>query len=322
MLTRFYPSDKMPKPQLLRSLPIPVGCVLVGCLLAGCSSGTGPDTRPLQGNLDGPLAETVNGTPVPQALLEAVARARELDLANPEQRGQALTLLTDYVLLSQAARQGNFYSEEKFRADVEAARIQGVANATLGLLQQQAPITDAVVRAEYESQVAQAGKFEYDFTQLLFDKAEDAQKVAAEIDSGKTFNAVYDAWRGKSKQAKAFNRVRQDQIPPELAKALAGLKNGETMRAPIKTGFGWHIVHLSIANPFTPPPFDQVKDSVRQGLLLRVGRERLQKLKEQAKVEYPPGAQPPAAPKKTMSAGKAMPTEVAGKGVDAAERKD
>jgi hypothetical protein len=298
-----------------------VGPLLVGPFLAGCSSGSGPDTRPLQGNLDGQLAETVNGTPVPQALLDAVARARGLDLANAEQRAQALTLLTDYVLLSQAAQHGNFYSEEKFRADVEAARIQGVANATLGLLQQQAPITDAVVRAEYESQVAQAGKFEYDFTQLLFDKAEDAHKAAAEIDSGKPFNAVYDAWRDKSKQAKAFNRVRQDQIPPELAKALAGLTNGETSRVPIKTDFGWHVVHLSIANPFTPPPFDQVKDSVRQGLLLRVGRERLQKLKEQAKVEYPPGMAPPAAPAKGNAA-KPAPPDASAKGVDAAEKKD
>jgi len=306
----------MHKPLLLLSMPI-----LVGCVLAGCSSGNGADTRPLQGGLDGPLAVTVNGTPVPQALLEAVARARELDLAKPEQRAQALTLLTDYVLLSQAARQGNFFSEEKFRADIEAARISGVANATLELLQQQAPITDAVVRADYESQVAQAGKFEYDFTQLLFDKADDAQKVAAEIQAGKAFNTVYDAWRGKAKQAKAFSRVRQDQIPPELAKALAGLKNGETSGVPVKTDFGWHIVHLSIANPFTPPPFDQVKDSVRQGLLLRVGRERLQKLKEQAKVEYPPGALPPAAPAKG-DAVKAAPAGPAEKAVDAAERKN
>jgi len=311
----------MHKPRLLLALPTLVGPLLVGPFLAGCSSGSGPDTRPLQGNLDGQLAETVNGTPVPQALLDAVARARGLDLANAEQRAQALTLLTDYVLLSQAAQHGNFYSEEKFRADVEASRIQGVANATLGLLQQQAPITDAVVRAEYESQVAQAGKFEYDFTQLLFDKAEDAHKAAAEIDSGKPFNAVYDAWRDKSKQAKAFNRVRQDQIPPELAKALAGLTNGETSRVPIKTDFGWHVVHLSIANPFTPPPFDQVKDSVRQGLLLRVGRERLQKLKEQAKVEYPPGMAPPAAPAKGNAA-KPAPPDVSAKGVDAAEKKD
>jgi len=289
-------------------------------VLAGCSSGSGPDSRPLQGNLDGPLAETVNGTPVPQALLEAVARARELDLAKPEQRAQALTLLTDYVLLSQAARQGNFFAEEKFRADVEAARIQGVANATLGLLQQQAPITDPVVRAEYESQVAQAGKFEYDFTQLLFDKAEDALKVTAEIEAGKPFNAVYDAWRGKAKQAKAFSRVRRDQVPPELAKALAGLKNGETSRVPVKTDFGWHVVHLSIANPFTPPPFDQVKDSVRQGLLLRVGRERLQKLKEQAKVEYPPGAHAPVVPAKSDAGNSA--TGSPEKAVDAAERKN
>jgi len=300
----------MHKAQLLLSLLI----------LAGCSSGDGPDTRPLQGNLEGPLAETVNGTPVPQALLEAVARARDLDLAKPEQRTQALTLMTDYVLLSQAARQGNFFSEEKFRADVEAARIQGVANATLGLLQQQAPITEAVVRAEYESQVAQAGKFEYDFTQLLFDKADDAQKVAGEIDAGKPFNAVYDAWRAKAKQAKAFSRARQDQVPPELAKALAGLKNGETTRVPVKTEFGWHVVHLSIANPFTPPPFDQVKDSVRQGLLLRVGRERLQKLKEQAKVEYPPGATPPVAAK--GDAAKVAPARPADKAVEAAEKKD
>jgi len=306
----------MHKPRPLIALPI-----AFGSFLAGCSSSSGPDTRPLQGNLEGQLAETVNGMPVPQALLEAVARARDLDLANPEQRAQALTLLTDYVLLAQAAQHGNFYSEEKFRADVEAARIQGVANATLGLLQQQAPITDAVVRAEYESQVTQAGKFEYDFTQLLFDKAEDAHKAAAEIDSGKPFNAVYDGWRGKSKQAKAFSRVRQDQIPPELAKALAGLKNGESSRVAIKTDFGWHVVHLSIANPFTPPAFDQVKDSVRQGLLLRVGRERLQKLKEQAKVEYPPGAPPPAASAKG-SAAKAPPPDASATGVDAAEKKD
>jgi len=33
---------------------------------------------------------------------------------------------------------------------------------------------------------------------------------------------------------------------------------------------------------------------VRQNLVLRRGRERLQKLKEQAKIDYPPGAGPPA----------------------------
>jgi len=294
-----------------------LGLALV--FLAACSAGSdAPDARPIQNAIAGAPVETVNGTPVPQALLEAVARMRNLDLTRREQRDQALALLTDYVLLAQTAQQNGFFSKEPFRADVEAARLQGLANATLQQLQQQVPMTDAVVKAEFDAQVAKVGKVEYDFSQLLFDNPDDALKAASAVLGGKPFAEVSSAWRGKAKQAKAFTRVRPDQVPEELAKALSELKNGETTKVPVKTRFGWHVVHLDISNPFTPPPFEQVKDSVRQGLLLRVGRERLQKLKEQAKVEYPPGAIPPTAAAKA----KAVPPDVSAKGVDAAEKKD
>jgi len=265
-------------------------------LLAGCSSGAGgPDSRPIQNDVGGSIVETVNGTPVPQALLESVARARNLDLSKREARDQAMALLTDYVLLAQSAQQNGYYANAQFRADVEAARLQGVGNATLLQMQQQAPITDAVVKAEFDAQVARVGKVEYDFTQLLFENSADALKATGEVIAGKPFAEVYKAWRGKAKQAKAFTRVRSDQVPEELAKALAELSNGETSKVPVKTRFGWHVLHLDIANPFTPPPFEQVKESVRQTLLRRIGQERLRQLKEQAKIEYAPGVTPPAA---------------------------
>ena len=274
------------------------GWILAALLLAACSSRSGePDTRPVQADIPGPLAETVNGIAVPQALLEAVAKARGLDLAKPEQRGQALALLTDYVLLAQAAQQSNFHANPQFRAEVEAARLQGIGNAALAQMQKQALLTDAVVQAEFDAQVAKAGKVVYDFSQLLFDNSEDALKAENEIVGGKPFQAVYDAWRGKVKQAKVFTRVRKDQIPEELANALANLKNGETTKVPVNTKFGWHVVHLDIVNPFTPPPFEQVKDSVRQTMMRRVGQEHLRQLKDQAKIEYPPGVAPPAAAK-------------------------
>ncbi|HXR62270.1 MAG TPA: peptidylprolyl isomerase [Rudaea sp.] len=288
-------------------------------LLAGCSSGSnGPDTRLLQVDIAGPVAETVNGTPVPQALLESVARARNLDLGKREQREQALALLTDYVLLAQAAQQNGFQANAQFRADVEAARLQGLANATLAQMQQQAPLTDAVVQAEFDAQVARAGKLEYDFTQLLFDNGDDALKAESEILSGKPFADVYKVWRTKARQAKSFTRVRGDQVPQELAKALSELKNGETTKVPVKTRFGWHVVHLDIVNPFTPPPFEQVKDSVRQTMLRRIGQERLHQLKEQAKIEYPPGVTPPA-PK---SEAEKPAAEDVDKAIDAAKKKD
>lgn len=264
--------------------------------LVACSGGGGgPDSRPIQNDVGGAPVETVNGTPVPQALLESVARMRNLDLTRREQRDQALSLLTDYVLLAQAAQQNGFFANPQFRADIEAARLQGVGSATLQQLQQQVPMTDAVVKAEFDAQIARIGKVEYDFSQLLFDNPDDALKAAADVIGGKHFEDVYNAWRGKAKQAKTFTRVRSDQVPEELAKALAELKNGETTKVPVKTRFGWHVVHLDIANPFKPPPFDQVKDSVRQTLLRRVAQERLHQLKEQAKIEYAPGVAPPAA---------------------------
>ncbi len=288
-------------------------------LLAGCSSGNnGPDTRPLQGDIAGPIAETVNGTPVPQALLESVARARNLDLTRRDQREQALALLTDYVLLAQAAQQNGFQANTQFRAEVEAARLQALGNATLGQMQQQAPITDAVVKAEFDAQVARAGKVEFDFTQLLFEDADDALKAESEIVSGKPFADIYKIWRAKAKQAKSFTRVRADQVPEELAKALSELKNGETTKVPVKTRFGWHVVHLDIANPFTPPPFEQVKDSVRQTLLRRVGQERLHQLKEQARIEYPPGVAAPA----TKGESEKAAADDTDKAIDAASKKD
>lgn len=263
-------------------------------VLAACSQdGKGPDTRPMQLDGNQPLAETVNGTPVPQMLLEAVAHARNLDLNKPEHREQALKLVTDYVLLAQAAKQNDFYSKPEFNAEVEATRLQGIANATMQELQRQTPVTDALVRAEYDSQVTRAGKNDYDFTQLLFANETDALKAQGDLLAGKPFGQVYDQYRTTAKQAKAFTRVHGDQLPEPLAKALADMKDGETTKTPIKTQFGWHVIKLDIVNPFSPPPFEQVKDGIRRNLSLKMGQERLEKLKEQAKIDYPPGVTPP-----------------------------
>ena len=122
---------------------------------------------------------------------------------------------------------------------------------------------------------------------------DDALKAEDDIVSGKPFDKVFDAWRAKAKQARRFTRVLPDQLPPELAKALSELRNGDSTKTPVKTEFGWHVVHLDIANPYTPPPFDQVKDGLRRNLQMKIGRERLDKLREQAKIEYAPNVKPP-----------------------------
>lgn len=270
-------------------------CLLALVVIAGCSS-NGADNRIIQMPAGGTPVATVNGTPVPAGLLDAVAEAHRLDLGQPRQRDQALTLTTDLVLLAQAAQKENFAADPKYQARVEAARLQGEADAALAQFQQRTPINDTMLKAEYDNQVAKAGKVAYDFSQLLFDDETDALKAEDDIVSGQSFEKVFDAWRGRAKQARRFTRVLPDQLPPELAKALADLRNGDSTKAPVKTEYGWHVIHLDIANPYTPPPFDQVKDGIRRNLQMKIGRERLDKLREQAKIDYPPGATAPAKP--------------------------
>lgn len=267
--------------------------------LAGCSS-HGSDNRIVQLPAGEPAVETVNGTAVPTSLLDAVAKQHNLDPAKAPQRDKALALVADMVLLAQAAQRENFSADAGFRAQVEAVRLQGVADAAFVQFQQRTPISDAMLKAEYDNQVAHAGKLAYDFSQLLFDNEADALKAEGDVLSGKPFDRVFDAWRSKAKQARVFTRVRLDQVPEALAKALAALHNGESTKAPVKTEYGWHVVHLDIVNPYSPPPFDQVKEGIRRGMLLKIGRERLDKLKQQAKIDYPAGAEPaaPATPVK------------------------
>jgi parvulin-like peptidyl-prolyl isomerase len=282
--------------KILTTLALPL-------LVAGCSSGSNDSL--IQAGAGTPPAETVNGTPVPQILIDTFAKARGADINQPEQRAQVLRVFADYVLLADLAKRDGMTKKPEFAAEIEVARLSVLANATIKELQQQTPISDEALKAEYETTVAKSGKLEYDFGQLLFVNEDDAIKANGEILAGKSFSQVYDAWKDKAKQAKVFTRVRPDQLPEALAKALGELKNGESSKVPIKTQFGFHVIHLDIANPYTPPTFDQVKETLRRQLSVKAGQQRLDKLREQAKIEYPPGNAP--APKPAVAPGAPLP---------------
>ncbi len=263
-------------------------------MIGGCSSGG--HSGALQMTTSGKIVETVNGQPVPESLLEAVARQHNLHLEKPGARDQALNLLTDTVIVAQAAQHEPFASDENYQADVEATRLKGVADATFGQYEKGTTITDDMLKAEYDAESKKAGDHVYDFGQLLFADEGDAMKAEQDLIAGKSFGEVFDAYRSKARQAKMFTRVRADQIPDPLAQALASLKDGESTKVPVKTEYGFHVVHLDIVNPYTPPPFDQVKEGIRRATQVKVAQERMKKLRESAKIDYPAGSTAPAPP--------------------------
>lgn len=258
---------------------IRMSAIALSVTLAGCSGADRNSSLP--SSL--PIVETVNGQPVPQVLLDVLARERKLDLSVAEQRAAAVSELTDYILLEQAAKAEAYAKDPKFAAEVEINRLQGNANATMGKFRSAAQVEDSVLQTEYQQQIAKAGSSEYDFSQLLFASEDDALKAAGEAIS-QPFSDVYERWSKKALQARAFQRVRPTQLPPSLGDALRALKSGETSKVPVHTEYGWHVLHVSAITPFVPPTFEQLKDSIRETVLTQLGQQRLMKLRDSAKV--------------------------------------
>ena len=257
----------------------PAFFLAVATILAACSGGE--RNAALPSSL--PIAETVNGERVPQVLLDALARERKLDLAIAEQRAAAISELTDYILLDQVSRAEDYAKDPQFAAQVELNRLQGNANATMSRFRSTTQVDDSVLQTEYRQQIAKAGRSEYDFRQLLFASEDDALKAAGEAMS-QPFAQVFERWRKQALQARAYQRIRPNQLPPALGTALAALKSGETSKVPVHTEYGWHVLNVGAISPFVPPTFEQLKDSIRETVLNQLSQQRLKKLRDSATV--------------------------------------
>ncbi|MDD3519580.1 MAG: peptidylprolyl isomerase, partial [Chromatiales bacterium] len=76
-----------------------------------------------------------------------------------------------------------------------------------------------------------------------------------------------------------------DSMVPPFAQALKALEVGKYTTAPVQTQFGWHVILLEETRPLEPPPFEAVKDQVRQQMLQKSLQDYLEGLKTEAKIE-------------------------------------
>jgi peptidyl-prolyl cis-trans isomerase C len=71
----------------------------------------------------------------------------------------------------------------------------------------------------------------------------------------------------------------------EFAEAAFAMKKGETVKAPVKTQFGWHVIRVTDRRAGAPPKFDEVKDQLRQKLAEGIASDEIAKLKGAAKID-------------------------------------
>lgn len=268
--------------------------VMAALALAACGKQPGTTSASSAGTIQldnpGPPAETINGEEVPMRLVDAIIHQRSWDPSRPDLRERALKEITNIVLTAQAAKKEGFLADPDFAAQVELGRLQALSNATGAAFRERSPFDEAAAKADYEKRVA-TGKPDYDFTQIVMRSQAEAAKVMAELKT-KPFDKVVEAHQKDALQTRSLKRVKGAQLPEPMTKTLENLKPGEVAKEPLQTPLGFVILRLDAVTPYTPPPFDQVRDNLKRQAQKKGGEEQLAKIRADAKIVPAPGTTP------------------------------
>ncbi len=234
---------------------------------------------------------TIDGKTISRGLLDFYIRAasggRDPAQLSAEQRKEALdSLLRGFAVAGQAVKD-KVDQDKEVAAQLELVRLEVLQRAMQSRYLKDKTPTEAELRAEYETQVAQMPKTEYRARHILVQTEAFANDVIERIRKGARFEDVarrdsIDASKERGGDLDWF--APQSMVKP-FADAVMSLKKGEMTMKPVQSQFGWHVIRLDDTREVQPPPFDQVKDQLSQVVLAKKFRSYAEELQKAAKIE-------------------------------------
>lgn len=244
-----------------------------------------------QENASSKVVAKVNG----QAITESDMALAEGELGSelgqlpPEVKRRALAeYLIDNMLFAEAAEAANLATSPAFEEQMRYLRRRVLREQYFDKTLRGA-INDDEVRQIYDARVASMKpEDEFAARHILVDSEDKAKKLRKEIADGADFAEVAkknSTDPGSKDQGGLLGYFTKGQLVPEFEAAVFKLHEGEVSE-PVKTTFGWHIIKLEDRRRKELPPFDTVKDTIANSLIVRKAQERATALREKAKLEY------------------------------------
>src|SRR5262249_39256249 len=149
------------------------------------------------------------------------------------------------------------------------------------------PITEDVMKREYENAKAQVGTKEYHAHHILVKQEDEAKQIIAQLKKGANFEKLAAE---KSEDTGSKGRGGDlDWSPPAryvkpFGDALAKLKKGQVTDAPVQTQFGWHVIRLDDERPTKIPAYEDVKPNIQQQLQAQLVQKAIADLRAKAKI--------------------------------------
>ncbi len=251
---------------------------------------TAPAAASVPSQAAGPVA-TVNGIVIP-ASHAALVMNEQIQRGKPVAYEMVRSKLITLELLAQEAGKRQLDRLPSVRARIEVLQRNLLADALLEAELTQHPVSDAAVQAAYDTLKAQTAKNgaknEYHAAHILVNEESLAKSILADLKKKRPFAALakkHSKDTGSAKRGGDLDWMTSDDLVPEFAQALAGMKAGQLLDTPVKTQFGWHIIRLDATRPFKFPEFAEVKDNLREQMVQQQVKRLVDQIQARIKVE-------------------------------------
>ena len=236
-------------------------------------------------------AAVVNGKAIPKAkvdeFVEALAAQGRPD--SPQTRELVREELIAREIFVQEADKRGLARTPEVQRQLDNTRQDILIRALIRDYLVKNPVKDSDIQAEYDKfkQEAAASGKEYKARHILVEQEDEAKAIIAKLKKGEKFEALAkdskDPGSGANGGDLGWNSA--STFVKEFSDAMVALDKGKTVAAPVKTQFGYHVIHLDDVRDAAPPPLDQVKPQIQQQLERQRVQQLQQELRAAAKVE-------------------------------------
>ena len=234
-------------------------------------------------------AAMVNGVSIPQSRIDMRVKAatQQNQPDTPELRKSIREDMINLEVLAQEAAKLGLDKSTEVTQQVALARQTVLANAFVQDYIKNHPVSDDVLKQEYEKLKMNVGTKEYKSRHILVETEAEAKSIIAQL--GK--KAKFEKLAAKSKDAGSAEHggelewaVPSNFVMP-FATAMVSLKKGEYTKEPVQTQYGWHVIKLDDVRELKVPSFDELKPQLQQRMQQQNVQNAITELRDKAKIE-------------------------------------
>ena len=235
---------------------------------------------------------TVNGQPLPEALLDVNIRAnvKEGRLDSPQLRMAIRGELVGREVLAQEAKKLALDQTPEAQAQLFQVQQNLLANLLISHYNATNPVTEAQIEDEYQAFLKNVeGAQQYQLSIIVVPNEARAKEIVAQLrntDDEKAFAAIAseESIDNSSEDGGKVDWLLPEQMLPAVGNVVANLSPGKISAVPIQTESGWNVIRVDEVRDFTPPTLADIEDQLRRAAAQKQLAAYVQGLQAEAEI--------------------------------------